>query len=113
MNEQPKQPAQAPTRGEIARCASLAALAIAAFGLSYGSEELARRTAALRHENALAVQEAVMIAATRERRETASPTRSGWRNSTLLDAHMRRGKGTGGRKLSGLSLRRGWPSGPS
>ena len=66
MNEQPKQDSKAPTRGEIARCASLTVLAIAAFGLSYGSEELAKRTAALRHENALAVQEAVMTAASRE-----------------------------------------------
>lgn len=66
MNEQPKQASQAQTRGEIARCASLTVLAITAFGLSYGSEELARRTAALRHENALAVQEAVMTAASRE-----------------------------------------------
>jgi 3D (Asp-Asp-Asp) domain-containing protein len=63
MNEQPKQPAQAPTRGKTVRCASLAALAIAAFGLSYGSDELAKRTAALRHENAVAAQEAVMAAA--------------------------------------------------
>ena len=49
----------------------------------------------------------------REVRETASPTRRGARNSTLLDAHIRRGSGTGGRKLAGVSSRKGCPSGPS
>jgi hypothetical protein len=54
-----------------------------------------------------------LIATTRETRSTASPGRSGAMNSILLDAHMRRGSGTGGRKLCGLSSRRGWPSIPS
>ena len=41
-------------------------------------------------------------------RSTASPTRTGERNSNWLPAHMRRGSGTGGRKPPRLA----WPSGP-
>ena len=41
-------------------------------------------------------------------RSTASPTRTGERNSNWLPAHMRRGSGTGGRNPPRFA----WPSGP-
>ena len=41
-------------------------------------------------------------------RATASPTRTGLRNSNWLPAHMRRGSGTGGKKPPRLA----WPSAP-
>src|SRR5690606_19345208 len=49
----------------------------------------------------------------REKRSTDRPSRKDPKNSTLLAAHIRRGKDIGGRKLSGLSLRTGCPSTPS
>src|SRR5205085_7135065 len=47
--------------------------------------------------------------AMRETRRTRLPTPSGRRNSSRLPAHMRRGRGTGGRN----SPRAAWPSGPA
>src|SRR5512138_38895 len=42
-------------------------------------------------------------------RQIRSPTRSGCANSNWLPAHMRRGRGTGGRKPPRFA----WPSGPT
>ncbi|WP_300154929.1 3D domain-containing protein [Solidesulfovibrio sp.] len=66
MDEQLQKSPAAPSRADLARSASLALLALSAIGLSVAGEAFHERAAGLRHQNALAVQEAVMAQASRQ-----------------------------------------------